>query len=229
MKEVQIKLPEYISIAKYEELQKIPDTDRLEKMVQTIELLTEYTRPEIRKWSVKAIAEIATKLADVAAMPNEFIPIVMIGEQAYGYAGLSKSSFGEYLDLESYLKDPNNSLADIAAILYRPIKKHKFKSFSFTRKYGLKAVNNKIDNPFKWYTVEEYDNELREERSEMMKDFPVQLILGAMGFTSAIGSLYLNDTLYLTPENQTMKKKQENQILDLLSQATGGGLVLCSV
>ena len=229
MKEVQIKIPEYLSIGKYQELTNISNSSsKLDKMLDTITALTDYTEKEVRTWSVQAIIEAGNALLDVTTAPNEFYSLVKIGDEVYGYAPLSKSSFGEYVDLENLLKEPNKNLHQIAAILYRPVTKHKFKSFSFVRKYGHDTVNNKVEDPFKWYTVEDYDNELREERSEMMKDFPTQLILGAMGFTSATATMYLSDT---QSSNQTMEmnKIQKKLAEELLSVSTGGGSGLYTI
>lgn len=226
MREVQVKIPEFISIGKYQELNNTESLQMLDRMLYTIKSLTEYTEKEIKTWPVSTIVEVSTELLEVASAKNEFYPIVTIGEQIYGFSPLSKSTFGEYIDLQHLLQEPIKNLHQIAAILYRPVTKHKFKSFSFTRKYGLKTANNKVTDPFKWYTIEKYDSEIREERSEMMKDFPVQLILGAMGFMSTIGTLSLNDTLYSKEAiTRTEKKTQEKEILDLLSQNIGGGLV----
>lgn len=225
MREIKVKIPDYLTIGQYQELTDTGKMDSLDKMLYIITTLTEYDEKEIKSWPVKTIAEVANSLMDVTGAPNEFYPIVKIKDQVYGYAQLSKSSFGEYVDLENLLKEPITNLHEIAAMLYRPIKKHRFSSFSFIRKYGIDAANNKVTDPFKWYTVEKYDSELREERSEMMKDFPVQLILGAMGFTSLTGTLSINDTLY--SENKITEremKSQEKRVMELLSHNIGGGL-----
>ena len=39
----------------------------------------------------------------------------------YGYSSIKKCSLGEYIDLETYCKDMENSMHKVAAILYRPI------------------------------------------------------------------------------------------------------------
>jgi len=226
MREVKVTIPEYLTIKQYQELTTVKNLDTLDTMLHTIRSLTEYTDKEIKSWPVKTIAEVATSLMDVTSASNEFYPIVKVKDQVYGYAQLSKSPFGEYVDLQNLLKDPIDNLHQIAATLYRPITKHRFDSFSFIKKYGIHAANNKVTDPFKWYTVEDYDSELREERSEMMREFPVQLILGAMGFTSMTGTLSINDTLYSQNQITEMEKmKHEKNVMDLLSQSTGGGLV----
>lgn len=233
MKEIQIAIPEYITIGKYQEIVGLKDEDGLKKMLYTITTLTNYTEDEVREWPLATVTEASTALLDVTTRQNEFYPLIKFGEEVYGYAGLSKGKFSEYLDMEGLLKDPIKNLHQIAALLYRPVVSHKFGSFSFVRKYGYNAVNNKVEDPFKWYTVEKYDNVKREERSEVMKEFPVQLILGAMGFTLTTGTLCLNDTLYSESNLKTTNKEQlqdmEKRMLDSLSQNIGGGSALYTI
>jgi hypothetical protein len=233
MKEIKITIPEFITIGKYQEIIGLQDQDGLKKMLYTITTLTDYTEEEVREWPVSTVAEASNALLDVTTRQNEFYPLIKFGEEVYGYAGLSKGKFSEYLDMEGLLKDPIKNLHHIAAILYRPVVNHKFGSFSFIRKYGYNAINNKVEDPFKWYTVEKYDNAKREERSVVMKEFPVQLILGAMGFTLTTGTLSLNDTLYSESNLKTKKKEQledmEKKMLESLSQSIGGGSGLYTI
>jgi hypothetical protein len=225
MREVKVRVPEYLSIGQYQEIDTFGNLEPLNKMLKVITTLSEYTEKEVRTWPIETIVEVAGLLADVTTADNEFHTIVEFKGKMYGFANLSRNKFGEYLDLEDLLKDPIGNLHHIAAVFYRPITKHRFGSFSFIFRHGHNVANNKVKDPFKWYTIEKYDSEVREERSEMMKDFPVQLILGAMGFTSATGTLSLNDTLY--SQNQiTEKEKEETQrsVLKSLSHSiTGGG------
>jgi len=225
MKEVQVKIPEYISIGKHQELQFLDQLQPLDRMLKVIQTLSDFTEEQIKEWPLQTIAEVSHLLSNVTVEDNEFHAIVQFKDEMYGFANLSRSKFGEYLDLENLLKDPINNLHQIAALLYRPITKHRFDSFSFQYKHGVDTVTNNVKDPFKWYTIEKYDSELREERSEMMKDFPTQIILGAMGFTSATAMLGLNSTLS-SMKIITEKEKMEAQkkILKGLSESiTGGG------
>ena len=232
MKELQIKIPEYLSIGQYQEILSLQGLDGLQKSLFIITHLTDFTEDDVREWPISTIAEVSNALIDVTTRQNEFYPLIKFEDQVYGFAGISKSPFGEYLDLEGFLKDPVKNLHQIAAILYRPVTEHKFNSFSFVRKYGYNAVNNKVEDPLKWYTVEKYSNKKREQRSEMMKKFPTQLVLGALAFISATGTLYLNDTLYsqnLSQKNKKNLRDMERTILENLSQSIGGGSGLFTV
>lgn len=224
MKEIKLKIPQYISIGQYQQFSQYDKLEPLEKMLKIITTLTDYTEKEIGQWTLPAIAQAAEALSDVAISENEFHAIVEYKGEMYGFANLSRNRFSEFIDLQGLLKDPVENLHHIAAVLYRPITKHKFNSFKFTVKHGFNIVVNKIKDPFKWYTLETYDSDIREERSELMKDFPVQLILGALGFISVTGTLSLNDTL-CSMDKMTLqtKKTTEKILLESLSQSIGGG------
>lgn len=224
MKEIKVKIPEYISIGQYQQFSKYDSLEPLEKMLKIITTLTNYTEKEIGQWTLPAISQAAQALSDVAISENEFHAIVEYKGEMYGFANLSRNKFSEFIDLQTLLKDPIENLHQIAAVLYRPITKHKFTSFKFTVKHGFNIAVNKITNPFDWYTLDSYDSEVREERSDMMKDFPVQLILGALGFISVTGTLSLNDTL-CSMGKMSLKAKTLTQksLLESLSQSIGGG------
>ena len=224
MKEIKLTIPEYISIGQYQKFQAFDTLEPLEKMLKVITTLTSYTEKEVRQWTLPAIGEASNALMDVTIGENEFHSIIEFKGQMYGFSNLSRNKFSEFIDLQNLLKEPVDSLHQIAAILYRPITKHRFDSFKFTIKHGHNIAVNKVKDPFKWYTLEDYNSEKREERSEMMKEFPVQLILGAMGFISVTGTLSLNDILY-SMDKMTLKQKKttEKSILESLSQSIGGG------
>tara|TARA_R110000868_G_C10934352_1_gene766589 strand:- start:1743 stop:2426 length:684 start_codon:yes stop_codon:yes gene_type:complete len=198
----------------------------LEKMLALIEAVTEYSVKEIRDWPIEVIKDISNQLVNLGNQTSEFHPLVQYGDTMYGFATLRKSTLGEYIDLEAYLKEPIRYLPYIAAILYRPVIKHKFDSFSFQYKYGVGAVNNKVTDVFKWYDVQPYDLDDAEKQIEVMKDFPLQFILGAMSFTLATASLYLGDIQ--SSADRTVKmamRKNQKKILEILSQSIGDGLV----
>jgi hypothetical protein len=224
MKEIKVTIPEYLSIGQYQEIIKFDHLDPLDKMLKSITLLSDFTEQEVREWPLKTISEVAGVLMSINTEQNEFHAIVEYKDEVLGFANLARNKFGEFIDLQTLLKDPNTNLHHIAALLFRPITKHRFGTWSFIKKYGLNTANNKIDNPFDWYTIGSYDSEVREERSEMMKDFPVQLILGGLGFIAATGTLSLNDTLCSMNKMTIVEKNfMEKEILQALGQSTTGG------
>jgi len=227
MKEIKLTIPEYLSIGNHQRLTRAVEKEPLSQMVEAVVSLTHYTEKQVKSWPIKTIHQAAIALSEVIKADNEFFPLVQFQGELYGYASLSKASGGEFIDLQKLLNNPTENLHQIAAMLYRPVVRHKFKDLQFISRYASKLVNNKVDNPFNWYTIEKYDSEVREERSEIMKEFPVQLILGAMGFTLVTGGLSLNDTLY--SENLLTKEKMEmdsKKMLEVLSQSIGGGSAL---
>jgi hypothetical protein len=224
MKEIKLTIPEYISIGQYQEMSTLDKLEPLERMLKVITTLTPYTEQEIRQWTLPAIAQASNALMDVTIGENEFHSVVEFKGELYGFSNLSRNKFSEFIDLQGLLKNPTENLHQIAAILYRPITKHRFESLSFGIKHGTKVAVSKIKDPFKWYSLDKYDSEVREERSVVMKDFPVQLILGAMGFISVTGTLSLNGTLYsMDKQTKILKDITQKSLLQSLSQSIGGG------
>ena len=112
----------------------------------------------------------------------------------------------------------------IAATLYRPITKHRFKSLKFAVKQKIKMLSNSVENVFDWYTIEKYDSDKRKEREEDFKDFPAHIFLGALSFFLTTAGLYLNHIQYSAGQiTKRTQKKREKEIWEGLLQNTGAG------
>ncbi len=121
---------------------------------------------------------------------------------------LDKMSFGEYIDLESYISDWDN-MHKALAVMYRPIiagKKH-------------------------LYEIEPYEGS--EKWADVMKDAPVNVALGAVVFFYRLGSKLskytMNSLLEQNKgemENTALKQALEengvgiNQFMDLLEETS---------
>ena len=131
-KTLDIKLPEFLSIEQYRKMAKVNDTtDKFTQLVKSVEILTGRTEEEIRTWSIDSIKDLASEFDRIADPNQEFHALIEWNGTLYGYATIEGSSFGEYLDIENLAKDFENNMHKIAAILYRPVKEHRFKSFEF--------------------------------------------------------------------------------------------------
>lgn len=202
---VEINLPKYLTIGHYKQLQKLEHLTDLEKLVETIHILSGIAREEISKWSTSDIQKISVDLVEKMDFDSsEYYPIIEWKGELYGYAALSKLKMGEYLDLDRLTKDPDTNLEQIAALLYRPITKQHFDSLSFKVKNGIKLANNKAENIFNWYELEEYDSEARDRNAVKMKDFPVSYILGGLSFFLGIASKSLNN---MNPSSETTEEE----------------------
>ena len=231
-KNIQVEIPQYLTIGDWMRMSEYKGEDSFEKIIHTVVSLTNQTEDEVRQWSGDTLVEIANILKEKGSPKNEYHPLIEWNGELYGYRSLEAYTLGEYSDLEMFIKDPEKNLHKIAAIMYRPVTSHKFDSLSFMVKQSLRMVNNKVENIFDWFEVEKSDYKNISSTSEKMKDFPVHLILGAMGFFLNTGNLFLNDFLYLTNKVDLKTKRilDTATIKDLLDNiGAGSGLSTNSV
>ena len=225
-KSVSLKLvvPDYMTIQSYAEMNSYQGQSKVGKLVHTVSALTGHEKDYIRKWDIQSLIKVANVYANIADHKQHFHPLVEWKGKLYGFASIKNANLGEYIDLELLCKDLEQNMHKVAAILYRPVTKHRFNDIVFNIKQGIKVAKNKVDNPFDWYDIEEYDNTKRKQVEEDFKDFPVHLFLGALSFFLSTGSLYLNNTAYL---EKTLTKKQmkeiEKEIMESLSHNIGDG------
>lgn len=221
---LQLQVPDYISIENYLDINSYKGDSNFGRLVHSVSKITGREVNEVRKWSMETLTEIVNVFAEIADHKQEFHSLIEWNGELLGYANMRQATLGEYIDLENYCKDLENNMHKVAAILYRPIKKHRFKTLSYKVKQAIKMVNNKVENVFDWYTLEEYDAERRLEREESFKDFPVHIFLGALSFFLSTGSLYLLTIAYSQGRiTKEMKEMQEKNLLNELSQNTGAG------
>lgn len=231
-KTLEVSVPDYLSIEQYRLMNEYKGDDTFGRLIHVVSTMTGYSIDDIRKWPLDTLTSIANDYADIADSKNEFHSIIEWNGQLLGYAPVMASSLGEYIDLENLAKDFENNMHKIAAILYRPIKVHRFKTLEFAIKQKIKMVKNKVENVFDWYTVTPYDNQERKMREETFKDFPAHIFLGAISFFFSSASLYSTNTLFLEKKitKRTMITMIQDQ-LEVLSHSTmaGGGLSTTSL
>jgi len=223
---LQLEVPEFLSIQKYCDMNAYKGNSKFGKLVHAVATLTGETLESVRQWDVESLTKVSNIYAGIADHKQLFHPIIEWNGELYGYSSIKNCSLGEYIDLETYCADMENSMHKVAAILYRPIKKHRFTNILFSVKQGIKTVINKVDDPFDWYEVEKYDSSKRSMVEEKFKDFPVHLFLGSLSFFLSCANLYLNRIAYLKKEitKKTMEKMNK-ELLESLSQNTGDGSV----
>ena len=230
-KQIEIDIPEYLTIEQYARLEKYEGDSKFEKLAHTVSSLTGYDIEEVKYWSISSLVDIINKYKESASHQNKFHAVIEWNGQLLGYSNIKQQSLAEYIDLESLTGDLQNNLHKIAAIMYRPIKKHRFGTLKFAYKQKIKMLSNDVENVFDWYELDKYDNGIRKEREEDMKGFPVHILLGALSFFLSTGTLYLNSTQYSDNNQETktttmVKELKEDQIITLLLQNIGAGSVL---
>lgn len=222
--ELEITIPDYITVAQYQKMSTINSLSELDKISKVIATVTGLEQKEVKTWDMKSLRTVSDAIGEVVERKGEFHSILEFKDTLYGFATISKFSLGEYIDLEQLLKEPTANLHKIAALLYRPITKHNFGKISFLVKNAIKIGNNNVENVFDHYTIEKYDSDIVAERHEEFKDFPVHIVLGALSFFFAVGNLLLNSTHSSeNPEIQKSQKMIEEGTLATLSLNIGGG------
>ena len=172
MKEVKLTIPDNwsdITIGIYQKYVKIQEGKGSEKnkIVKSLALLCGTSPFVVKKMAYKDLLEIMAiikKMIDTEPDKEQFRKVFEFNGEEYGFCpNLSNISTGEYIDLESYCKEPIENLHTIMSILYRKI--------TFKR-------NER-------YAIEEYNPD--EFKEELFKDCPMDIALGSLGFFLTLG------------------------------------------
>ena len=172
MKEVKLTIPDRWSditietYQKYVEIQEGKGSNK-NKVIKSLALLCNVSPFVVKKMVYKDLLEIMSiikKMIDTEPDKEEFRKTFMFKNEKYGFCpNLSNITTGEYIDLESYCKEPINNLHIIMSILYRKV--------TFER-------NER-------YTIESYNPDQFKE--ELFKDCPMDIALSSLGFFLTLG------------------------------------------
>ncbi len=186
--QVEILVPDTLSeitLEQYQKFLKIQDNNEDETFlaIKMIEIFCGIRGDTIMKMKASSIRDITTILTD---MFNQKPPLVreftMKGKE-YGFIPkLEDMSFGEYVDLDTYVGDFEN-IHRAMAVLYRPI----------TQKYNDK------------YLIEEYEG----EDNEIMKDMPMDAVLSSVIFFYNLGMDLSKVMLNYLQEEETQDLVQQ--------------------
>ena len=172
MKEVKLTIPDNwsdITIDTYQKYVKIQEGKGSEKnkIVKSLALLCGTSPFVVKKMAYKDLLDIMgiiKKMIDTEPDKEQFRKVFKFKDEEYGFCpNLSNISTGEYIDLETYCKEPIENLHTIMSILYRKI--------NFSR--GER------------YSIEEYNPD--EFKEELFKDCPMDIALGSLGFFLTLG------------------------------------------
>ena len=172
MKEVKLSIPSEwcdITIGTYQEYVKIQQSESSEKnkVIGSLTLLCN-TKPLIIKKMVYSdlvdIMNIIKSMIDAEPKKEDFKKVFTFSGTEFGFVpNLNKLTTGEYIDLESYCKNPIENLHIIMSILYR-------------------KVTNKVNDR---YAIEPYNPD--EFKEELFKDCPMDVALSSLGFFLTLG------------------------------------------
>lgn len=138
-----IKSWEDVTLEKWVKLININDNDKSKEALETIALLSDIPKKLINQLGIQDVALILNKIAELQHKANSSLKkIIEIDGVKYGFhPNLSEITLGEYADIESFMKnDLQKNLANVMAVLYRPIIKEDEDGF-----YAIEGYDGKID------------------------------------------------------------------------------------
>lgn len=182
-------VPNPITVSHYGELmRRMSLSDNvLDKAQDVISVLTDIPYTIIREIDPEKMAELSIYLQNkVTSCDVEYVPSFKFKGVKYVGLVLNKMTFGEYLDLISYIKDEMSvclNIHKICALLYRP------------------ELNGKISP---------YDIELHEIQSELFKDLPLSYFFGMYGNVMKFLIQMRKDFVVLFGEEDDLPKKPKD-------------------
>jgi hypothetical protein len=189
--DINIQLPETLNEISLDQYMKyVPMIEDIEDekflLQKTVEILCKVHLDTVRKMKLTSIEEITEHLGQVLEQKPKFENTFWHNGIEYGFIEkLDDISFGEYIDLDTYLTDKNN-LDKAMSILYRPIK-------------------GKIGDE---YTIEEYNGKINND----LKDMPMGIALGAVFFfTNLSQELLIHTATYLQEMEMTKTQTMDSQ------------------
>ena len=172
MKEVKLRIPNEwsdITIGIYQEYVKIQESKASEKnkVIRSLALLCNTSPFVVKKMAYTDLLEIMNiikGMIDTEPKEEDFVKVFTFSDIEFGFVpNLNKLTTGEYIDLESYCKNPIENLHIIMSILYR-------------------KVTNKVNDR---YAIEPYNPD--EFKEELFKDCPMNIALSSLGFFLTLG------------------------------------------
>ena len=150
-----------ITLGQYQEYAKLQDLSETDLQLKTIEIFCNVPPIVVRNMKATDIVEICSIISGMFDTKHQLISMFKLNGVEYGFIpSLEDMSFGEYVDLDTFIGD-NDNLHRAVNVLYRPIE----------HRQGNR------------YTIKEYDP----NTSEIAKDMPLDAVLGAVVFFYNLG------------------------------------------
>ena len=149
--------------------------------------------------------EIANQITTMSSATESIVPIVEFKGKKYGLPKIEDLTVGEFADLDIIMSSNNaeTKMAEIAAVLYRPI---------------IKQRGNTL-------TLEDYSSEGFKDRLEAFEEFPLSAIRSANAFfLQSANSLLKNtaDSLLKKEMKRGMPPEVLDKLQNLMQQDLGG-------
>ena len=207
--ELEINVPQRLSAIKLHQYQKYlsvaKGVDENEKdneflNLKALEIFCGLTLKESYGLPVSMFESVLKQLSDCFGEKTDLVQrFKMTGSDGvtveFGFIpNLDKMSFGEYIDLESYISDWDN-MHKAMAVMYRPI----------------------ISGNKDLYGIEDYGGS--ERWADVMKDAPVNVAIGALVFFYRLGRKLSKYTM-----NSLLEEEKKNTALREVLGENGGGI-----
>jgi hypothetical protein len=160
--DVDYELPQEITVTHYGELMRrmsLSETE-IEKAHDVICVMLGIPYTIIREFEKQKMAELSIYIQNrISECDIPYEPTFKWKGTEYGGLIMNKMSFGEYIDIVSFVNDQNSiymNIHKLCAILYRPI----------------------INKTKEKYTIKEYNLDDHEELSEIFRDLPLKYFFG---------------------------------------------------
>ena len=174
-----------ITLGQYQKYLKIQSQNEDENFLamKMIEIFCGLRGDTILAMKAKSIRDITTVLTQMFQEKPQLVKHFDMGGESYGFIpNLQDMSFGEYIDLDTFIGDMEN-IHKAMAVLYRPIKqRHKHQ-----------------------YLIEDY----KAEDTNIMKDMPMDAVLSSILFFYNLGMDLSKAMLNSLEEEETSLLQQE--------------------
>jgi hypothetical protein len=193
--ELKVVVPTDLSEITLEQYQRFARLDGDEEFLthKMLEVFCNVPLSKLPNVKFKSLSGVVNRLNGMFATKPSLKQEFTIGGKVFGFIpNLEDITFGEYVDLDNYMADTQD-LHKTMAILYRPI----------TQRAG------------KRYDIEQYES--AEKYSDLMKQAPLDVVLGATLFFYRLGSDLLLATM------NSLERQQTNIAEKLNSEGSGDG------
>ena len=205
---LDITLPTSLSeipLSRYQQFIEMKDKSNDEEFIaqKMIQIFCGIKLGEVAKIKMKHLNELITHFTKVFSEKPQLIRQFKIKDIEFGFIPkFDDISFGEYVDLENYLKDWK-TYHKALSVMYRPIKTR------YKDKYEIA------------------DYEPNEDMQDLMKFAPLDVAISSSFFLSNLGVELLKATqTYLKKELKTMTKDLTNTQKETNSEKIGDGTLL---
>ena len=188
-----------IKLAQYQAFLKIAETNEDSEFLhqKMVQIFCGIELKEVANIRHRDVVEITAQLGALFKAKHKFINTFKMRGIEYGFIpNLDEITQGEYVDIDTYVGNWDN-MHRAMAVLYRPITQKQYNR----------------------YSIEEYKGS--DVYAEVMKNAPVDVVLGAMVFFYHLGKELLKNTLTYLEENPTIM----NIVNKHNSENDGGGII----